>query len=312
MRYLIYGAGGIGAPLGAYLHKAGESAVLIARGEHLRAIQEQGLRLISGDGEETIRVPAVGHPGELQPTSQDCVALTMKAQDTEMALRDLLSAGFDADAVPIFSVQNCIANEPIAARYFPRVYGVMIVIPGSYLEPGVVYNPIRGNHGYMDVGAYPRGADDTAARFVEAVRRAGYGANLHENVMASKGSKFLGNLGNALEAITDGRGDSGPYMEQVRAEARACLDAAGLPYESADLYQARVRANRGTNVEMGGARKRGSSWQSLQRQQGTIETDFLNGEVVLLGRINGVPTPFNRVLQRIAGRMARNRELPGL
>ncbi len=308
---MIYGAGGIGAALGAYLHEAGFPTVVIARGAHLEAIQQRGLTLMSGAEERNVRVPAAGHPGELQWGADDCVSLAMKAQDTEMALRDLIAAGADPDHTPIFCVQNCICNEPLAARYFARVYGVMIVIPGSYLEPGVVYNPIVGNHGYMDVGCYPTGADATAAAYVDAVRAAGYGANLHEQVMASKGSKFLGNLGNAMEAITDGRGNSGPYMERVRDEARTCLRAAGLPFEASDTFEARIRANRGRNVEMEGNRKRGSSWQSLQRQQGTIETDFLNGEVVLLGRIHGIPTPFNRVLQRIAGEMARNREMPG-
>src|SRR5438309_464214 len=98
------------------------------------------------------------------------------------------------------------------------LYGVMIVIPGIYLEPGVVYNPIAGNHGYLEVGLYPRGVDARAEQVVEALRRAGYAANVHEDVMAPKGTKLLGNLGNAMDAITDGRGDSRPYMEAVRAE----------------------------------------------------------------------------------------------
>ena len=49
----------------------------------------------------------------------------------------------------------------------------------------------------------------------------------------------------------------------------------------------------------------GSSWQSLARGTRTIETDYLNGEVVLLGRIHGVPTPANELMQRVANRLAR-------
>jgi 2-dehydropantoate 2-reductase len=161
------------------------------------------------------------------------------------------------------------------------------------------------------VGAYPRGTDDEAAAVVDAFRRAGYGGNLHADVMAPKGAKFLGNLGNAMDAITDGRGDAGPYMERVRAEATASLTAAGLPFEDAETYSARVRANRGTNVSIEGVPKRSSSWQSLAREQGSIETDFLNGEVVLLGRIHGIPTPFNALLQRVAVEMAQRRQRPG-
>ena len=61
----------------------------------------------------------------------------------------------------------------------------------------------------------------------------------------------------------------------------------------------------------GAARSGGSSWQSLTRQTGTIEADFLNGEIVLLGRIYGVPTPVNETLQRLANQAARARKPPG-
>jgi len=55
----------------------------------------------------------------------------------------------------------------------------------------------------------------------------------------------------------------------------------------------------------------GSSWQSLTRAAGSIEADYLNGEIVLLGRLHGVATPANAVVQRIANRMARERVAPG-
>jgi 2-dehydropantoate 2-reductase len=214
----------------------------------------------------------------------------MKAQDTEAALRELIAAGADPWRTAIFCVQNCLANEPIALRYFARVYGVMIVIPGIHLEPGVVYNPIRGAHGYLDVGRYPSGIDDTAAAFVRCLRSAGYAANTHENVMEPKGAKFLGNLENALGAITDGKGDNDGYMERALAEGEAALRAAGLPFEQKASFNERVRKERGEMVEVPGIGNRGSSWQSLRRRQGSIEADFLNGEVVLLGRKHGVPT----------------------
>ena len=314
MRFILYGAGGIGGPLGLYLAETGADVVLIARGEHLRRIQAEGLTVHAGDGTRTVKIPAVGHPGELVPGGTDVVALTMKTQDTEAALRDLQAAGFDPWTTPLFCVQNGLANERIAARYFARVYGVMIVIPGIHLEPGVVYNPISGNHGYMDVGRYPSGGDDLTEAFVGAVRKAGYAANTHPDVMAPKGAKFMTNLGNAMGAITDGRGDEKPFMQQVYAEARACLTAAGFPFEDEALWNDRVKACRGKNVTLAGLPpgNRGSSWQSLTRGQGSIEADFLNGEVVLHGRRHGIPTPYNEVLQRVANEMARLREKPGL
>jgi 2-dehydropantoate 2-reductase len=54
----------------------------------------------------------------------------------------------------------------------------------------------------------------------------------------------------------------------------------------------------------------GSSWQSLARGAGRIETDFLNGEVVLLGRLYGVATPVNARLQSLARELAREGAAP--
>jgi 2-dehydropantoate 2-reductase len=54
-----------------------------------------------------------------------------------------------------------------------------------------------------------------------------------------------------------------------------------------------------------------SSWQSLTRAAGSIETDYLNGEIVLLGRLFNVPTPVNAALQREANELARTHQPPG-
>ena len=56
------------------------------------------------------------------------------------------------------------------------------------------------------------------------------------------------------------------------------------------------------NGEMRGG---GSSWQSLARGTRSIEADYLNGEIVTLGRLHGVPTPANALMQRIANAQAR-------
>jgi 2-dehydropantoate 2-reductase len=311
MRFIIYGAGGIGSGIGGHLWRTGHEAILIGRPGHVGAIRKQGLRLVTGDAEYTLDVPAVTSPAEIDFRRDDIVILAMKTQDTEPALRDLRATGADTRELPIFCAQNCLANEPIAARYFEQVYGVMIVIPGLYLEDGVVHNPIRGNAGMMDIGRWPRGSDRLAEDVAAALRTATYEARCHDDVMAPKARKFIGNLGNAMGAITDGRGDSSAYMAEVRQEGEACLEADAHPVESDESFRARVKARRGEDARRDGVRSLGSSWQSLMRRRGSIETDYLNGEVVLLGRKHGIPTPCNAVLQQVATRMAAARELPG-
>ncbi len=72
-----------------------------------------------------------------------------------------------------------------------------------------------------------------------------------------------------------------------------------------------MTCSRSRRCRAGRRRGGGSSWQSLERGLGTIETDYLNGEIVLLGRLFGVATPVNALVQRLAGEAARNKAAPG-
>lgn len=311
MRYIIYGAGGIGSSMGGHLWRTGHPSVLIGRPGHVNAINSHGLKLNTPQEDYTLDIPAVTSPDEIEWAPDDVVVLCMKSQDTEDALRALIDAGCDVKRTPILCAQNSITNEPIAARYFDRIYAVLVVFTGIYLEDGIVYNPVEGNAGYLEIGVYPTGMDDLASQVAADLRTASFALTENPNIMAAKGAKMLGNLGNALSAVSDGKGDTNRYMEQVRDEAERCFSAAGLPFESRAELSARSKPARGKTRMPEGVKNRGSSWQSLVRKQGSIETDFLNGEIVRLGKSVGIETPFNRTLQILASEMARGGDLPG-
>ncbi len=97
----------------------------------------------------------------------------------------------------------------------------------------------------------------------------------------------------------------------MTAEGEACLDAAGIARVSVEEDQARRGDHISWRPIAGVRRSGGSSWQSLARGTGAIETDYLNGEIVLLGRLHGVPTPANAVLQHLARTLARMNGPPG-
>src|SRR5690606_15224441 len=102
--------------------------------------------------------------------------------------------------------------------------------------------------------------------------------------------------GNAVQALCGLEADTRALREGLREEALACYAAAGIEYEPDVEFRARVGVVRSLRVE--GAPTRGSSsWQSLARGQTTIEADYLNGEIALLGALHGVPTPLNRAVQ---------------
>lgn len=160
------------------------------------------------------------------------------------------------------------------------------------------------------MGAYPQGIDDVVTGFVEALGAAGYGGYALPDIMAAKRTHLIHMTPLALKAITDGKGNPETFLERTFAEARACFEANGLSIEPDEPYLARAQRDNWRNrPQVDEVRDNlGSQWQSLKRD---LETDFLNGEVVVLGRRKGVPTPFNSVLQRVAHEMARDGTLPG-
>ncbi len=309
MRFVVYGAGAVGGVLGGLLAGAGYEVILIARGAHLAAIRRDGLRVVSPEGERTHHLPAVAGPDEIDWRPDDVVLLAMKSMDTEAALRDLAAHAEPRTAV--VCVQNGVANERAALRMFENVYAVWVMFPATHLTPGVVVADSAPVPGILDIGRYPSGVDETAEAISAAFRAATFHSRPLPDVMRWKYTKLLANLGNAVEAVHGGNGGQEELLRQVSAEGQAVLRAAGIAYASAE----EDRQRRGNLLRIqpaaGQIRAGGSSWQSLARGTGTIEADYLNGEIVLLGRVYGVETPQNERIRRLANEYARQRMEPG-
>jgi 2-dehydropantoate 2-reductase len=308
MRFVVYGAGAVGGVLGALLHEAGHDVTLVARGAHLDAMRAGGLVLASPTGERTVDVPVAGDATEAAPDGDTVVLLAVKSHQTQAAIEDLASVG---PLSPVVSVQNGVANEPTLLRFTADVQGVCVMMPTGHLEPGVVEQHCSPVPGILDVGAYPGGVTATTERVAEALRSAGFVSEPRADVMAWKRRKLMMNLGNAVQACCGDDAVADSLLELVEAEGDRALTAAGLSVVSRE----EDRARRGDILRRGDLPGRprggGSSWQSLRRGQGSIETDYLNGEVVLLGRLHDVPTPANELLRRTAMRMAREGAEPG-
>ncbi len=305
VRYIIYGAGAIGGVIGARLFQAGHDVVLICRGAHLEAIRRDGLRLRTPDENVRLRVPAVSHPREIDFRPDDAVILTVKTQDTIAALADLeLAAGTD---LPVICCQNGVENERLAARRFARVYAMLVAMPATFLEPGHVDNECAPISGVLDAGCYPSGVDDCITRVAADISGAKMSSHADPRVMRLKYTKLLANLGNALQVITGAYRGSEVFLRlhaRLREEALACYAAAGIDYATEDEYNAEVRSRYEITAIAGQPRGGSSTWQSLQRGHTIVETDYLNGEIALLGRRHGVPTPLNAVVRRLANGIA--------
>ena len=310
VRYVVFGAGAIGGTIGANLAEHGHDVVLIARGAHRDALAARGLEVRSPDRTSISEIPVVDRPGALAlDDDDDVVVLAVKSQDTTAALDAL--RGATSKAVPLVCAQNGIANERAALRRFRDVYAMCVMLPAVHLEPGVVIAHGTPLAGILDVGRYPSGVDARAERIAADLDSSGFSSRARPDVMRFKHTKLLMNLANAFQAACGDDPGWGELYTAARAEAIACYEAAGIDFASDD----EDRERRGDLVQLrpvGGQRHQGgSSWQSLARGTGSIETDYLNGEIVLLGRLHGVPTPANELAQRVANRLAAGRVPPG-
>jgi 2-dehydropantoate 2-reductase len=306
---VIFGAGAVGGVVGGGLSAAGHDVLLIARGPHLAAIRESGLLVRSPAGDVRHRVPAVGDPAEVDWRPGDVVLLAVKSTDTAGALRALAVSA--PPQTPVFCLQNAVANEPAALRLFPRVYGVCVMLPASHLAAGVVVAHCAPTPGILDLGRYPGGLDATAEAVSAALVAAGFVSQPRPDIMRWKYTKLLLNLGNAVEALC-GRVDGvNEAVRPLREEAVAVLRASGIDHASAEEDAERRGDILRAGDVPGAPREGGSSWQSLRRRTGSVEADYLNGEIVLLGRLHGVPTPGNELARQLVNRAARAAAGPG-
>jgi 2-dehydropantoate 2-reductase len=306
-RYIVVGAGAIGALVGARLHVTGHDVVLVARGQQLSILQGRGLLVRSPTGEEIVRAPAVGQVSEVGFREGDTIILATKTQDSLPLIED--AARRAPPQTPVLCAQNGLESERLALRFFPQVYGGFVFVPSDGTEPGTVTCHAASGWGSIDVGRYPSGVDAHATRIAAHLQDAGFSSLARDDIMAWKRGKLVINTVNAVDAAC-GRGDDArDLIVAARGEAEACFAAAGLPVVSGAEIAARDTS--GMKPVNGRPFPGSSTWQSLTRGLGATEADYLNGEVVLMGREIGFPTPVNTALQTIVREMALAGAAPG-
>ncbi len=321
-RYVIIGTGAIGGTIAGRLAQHGVPVVAVARGAHAEAIESDGLLLRTPDGDHRVRPEVWGAPEDARLRVGDVLVLAVKSQQAQEALAAwayLPVTGTDGTAgetLPVLTCLNGVATEEFALRYFRRVYAVCVWAPCVHVEPGVVEAYLAEVSGVFHMGRYPVGLTDVDDRvLLDAVRgdwtRSQLGVLLPDDVMAWKYSKLLSNLGNAFNALA-GRGEGlDELVARARDEGRGVLDAAGVRVTSEEV-EAEARAAGPKFGEIPGASHVGSSsWQSLARGRGDIETDYLNGEIVAIAHRLGMDAPINARICVLAREAAQSGRAPG-
>jgi len=320
-RYIVFGAGAIGSILGAMLHRSGYDVVLVGRGSHVQAIRKEGLQLVSQGVLRRIKVRAVEDLRTLGPRRDDTLLLTTKSQDTETACKQL--SGLYGPQTAIASFQNAVRNERVLAQRFEQVYGGLVEFSGNHLSPGIVEHT-RNN--LVAIGKYPDGVDVFAEQISTNLTAAGFLVECHPKVMDLKWWKLLLNVNNALLALVDSwlqKAHSDPeiypLMAEVMSESLGVLRKANIhpqaPQNLPPIERTIEKLRTGhfaCEYDLPPERRTyPSTWQDLKLRREATEVDFLNGEIVELGRRYCVPTPLNAELQRLIHDALKCRHQPG-
>jgi 2-dehydropantoate 2-reductase len=291
MRIAVVGAGGIGAPYGAALATAGAEVAFIARGAHLAAMREHGLRVEGDRGEIHIRpVAATDNPAEIGAV--DIVLLCVKLWDVEsagMQIRALV--GPQTGVIPL---QNGVdAHErliPILGR--AAVMAGSAFVTGSIVAPGVVRQ--TGAYQRMTFGELDGRFSGRGRALAESCAAAGFEGEFSREILVALWEKFLllvplANV-NALTRVPLGVYRDDPdlwrLVEASLAETEAVGRAEGvaLPPDAAARTAAMFRSMPPYHMtSMGNDLLRGNR----------LELPWLAGKVVELGRKHGIATPVN-------------------
>jgi 2-dehydropantoate 2-reductase len=290
-------AGAVGGYFGARLAEAGQDVVFIARGRHLAAIRDNGLRIESGRGDLHLKnVNATDDPHSVGPV--DAVLFAVKLWDTEAAatqVRPLLGA-----ETRVVTLQNGIDSverlAPIlgAGRVAGGTTHVITVIP----RPGVIRQ--TGDLARFRCGFSDKRHDATLQAFVDAAKAAGIDATYSDDIERDRWEKFIflaatsgatatmrSTLG-PIMADPDTRAFFRKIMEEVHALARA--GGANVAEDYVDQLM-RLAASIPPDTKA-------SQFNDLEAGN-RLELDWLAGKVVALGREHGVPTPANEAVYAV-------------
>ena len=296
MRIAVLGAGGVGGYFGGRLAATGTDVTFIARGAHLAALRERGLRIESPHGDvHAPKVAATDDPTEVGPV--DLVFFAVKLYDTEAALG--LLPPLIGPATLVVPFQNGVDSVDALMRGVGRehVAGGTAYVAAVISEPGVIRHTAMGRLIFGPLGAE---ASPVLDELLRACTRAGFDATLSGRITFDIWAKFARlSVFSGMTAVT--RCPIGPLrddpalsemMRGALRESMAVARARGVPLTDALIDEVQVA----TAALPPNARS--SMLEDLERGR-PLELPWLSGAVVRIGREVGVPTPIHQFITTV-------------
>lgn len=314
MRFAVVGAGAIGALVGATLARSGEDVTLIARGPHLRAIQERGVRIRGAIGNFQTEVAATDDPGSVGVV--DVVLLTLKAHSlTQMAprLAPLIGPGtsvvsaqngipwwyFYRHGGPLDGTQlESVDPEGVIGRSIDHasVIGCIVYPSAIITEPGVVEH-IEGTR--LSLGEPDGSKSERCRRIADAFIRAGLRSPIRSDIRHEMWVKLMGSIAfNPISALSRatlaeivGCAETHALATEIMREAGAVAKSLGIDLEVT------------VEQRLAGAEKVGhhktSMLQDVEARR-PLELESIVGAIVELGVKMGIEMPYTRAVYACA------------
>jgi 2-dehydropantoate 2-reductase len=303
MRLAVIGAGAVGSLVGGLLARAGEDVTLVGRQPHVDAVKRDGLRIDGELGPLQIRVGAI----ERLDFKPAVALLTVKTQAVADAARELRPY---VAGVPVVTMQNGVRSDELVAEVPGKhdLLSCVVLFAATYLEPGSVTYALRGD---LVLGV-PFGPIDERTRTIAGILDKALPTHLSADIAGAHWTKLIINENNALPTVTGlsiqdvnrrpalSRLSVLMMREAVTTIAAAGITLASLPRLPVTALRTMLRMPmpivsrlpRLLTRSLGRTTALGSTLQSVRRGEKT-EIDYLNGEVVALGKRIGRPTPYN-------------------
>lgn len=296
MRIAIIGAGGVGGYFGARLQAAGSDVAFVARGAHLGALRERGLRVESPKGDlHLAHVQATDNPATLGVV--DAVLLTVKMYDLDAASR-LLMPLIGRDTV-VVTLQNGVEAIDIVAGHVGRehVAGGVAYVAAVIAEPGVI------RHTSLDsliFGELDRRRSERLVALEQACLHAGFSARVSDDIDIDLWSKFSRlSVFSGMTAVT--RSTMGVLRsdpELLAMLVAACKETIAVGRARGVALPDRLIDEILQMVHTLPHHAKASMLEDLERGR-RLELPWLSGAVVRLGAAAGVPTPIHAFIATV-------------
>ncbi|MDA1090918.1 MAG: 2-dehydropantoate 2-reductase [Proteobacteria bacterium] len=307
MKVCIVGAGAIGGLMGAKLALAGEQVTVIDQGAHLKAIQENGLKLIWEDGAEYVADVAKATDNIEEAGEQDVIILSLKAHYLDQVAKEMASiTGPETIIVPVqngipwwyfhkhggeFDGRTLATLDPdgVLGKYIDadKIIGCVVYPAAAVEAPGIIRH-VEGDR--FPIGELDGSESERAQKLKDTLENAGFQSRILDDIRSEIWLKAWGNLSfNPISALTHATlvdicqfAETRKLAETMMAEAQAIAEKLGITFRH--TIEKRI-----AGAESVGAHKT-SMLQDVEAGR-SLETEALIGAILELSQMTATPAP---------------------